>query len=478
MKNNKGITLIALIITILVMLILAGVAISMVIGEDGVINQAQNATIENLRVEIIEAAQLAYSGANIKNYENSDKSVIPNLVVDELKNNGYDIKDITTTTTTISEINLSKNKLDFKMKDAGSAINITYNEGNTIKTNYYASIEGKYYELTINSNKIELSETSTDINSLQTNIADEIEIISSDTNNEIIDISKTGNTLMITPKKIGTATITIRIKNKPELQQICTINVEEVTFSASQITSLDYGKEVTNYTVSGYTGKWQILYADNENIYLITKNVVNDPIYNNTSPYKAVKSNEYSQGNILLSDSIKYPAAAKWLSEYIKVKDTLKSSDGEAIQATLFMLDSTGVWNNVYRNEAYADYAIGSPTAEMIIESYNSGKTSGKKGLRIGNGYGYYFDNNAYHSMPSNSVWIVSNSSSNSYWISSPSGTSYNVLVFMNAYNEYIDDISYNNGYGYRPVVCLKNTVSLVSDSINADGITTSYKIK
>ena len=41
MKNNKGITMIALIITIIVMLILAGVALSFTIGEDGVINKAE-----------------------------------------------------------------------------------------------------------------------------------------------------------------------------------------------------------------------------------------------------------------------------------------------------------------------------------------------------------------------------------------------------------------------------------------------------
>ena len=43
MKNNKGITLIALIITIIVMLILAAVSINMVIGEDGIIKKSEEA---------------------------------------------------------------------------------------------------------------------------------------------------------------------------------------------------------------------------------------------------------------------------------------------------------------------------------------------------------------------------------------------------------------------------------------------------
>lgn len=41
MKNNKAITLISLIITIIVLLILAGVTINMVLGENGLINKAK-----------------------------------------------------------------------------------------------------------------------------------------------------------------------------------------------------------------------------------------------------------------------------------------------------------------------------------------------------------------------------------------------------------------------------------------------------
>lgn len=43
LKGQKGITLVALVITIIVLLILAGVTISLVIGENGIINHAKNA---------------------------------------------------------------------------------------------------------------------------------------------------------------------------------------------------------------------------------------------------------------------------------------------------------------------------------------------------------------------------------------------------------------------------------------------------
>ena len=53
MRNNKGITLIALVITIIVLIILAGISISILMGEDGLITKAkqgaqnyQNASVE------------------------------------------------------------------------------------------------------------------------------------------------------------------------------------------------------------------------------------------------------------------------------------------------------------------------------------------------------------------------------------------------------------------------------------------------
>ncbi len=45
LKEQKGITLVALVITIIVLLILAGVSISLVMGDNGVLTQAQGAVV-------------------------------------------------------------------------------------------------------------------------------------------------------------------------------------------------------------------------------------------------------------------------------------------------------------------------------------------------------------------------------------------------------------------------------------------------
>ena len=57
-KERKGITLIALVITIIVLLILAGVSIAMLTGENGILMQAQNAKAETEKASVIEQARL------------------------------------------------------------------------------------------------------------------------------------------------------------------------------------------------------------------------------------------------------------------------------------------------------------------------------------------------------------------------------------------------------------------------------------
>ncbi len=47
MKNQKGITLIALVITIIVLLILAGISIAMLTGDEGILTKASDSAVEN-----------------------------------------------------------------------------------------------------------------------------------------------------------------------------------------------------------------------------------------------------------------------------------------------------------------------------------------------------------------------------------------------------------------------------------------------
>lgn len=59
MKNQKGITLIALVITIIVLIILAGVSIAMLSGENGLLTKAKNVGSESAKGNLEEATKLA-----------------------------------------------------------------------------------------------------------------------------------------------------------------------------------------------------------------------------------------------------------------------------------------------------------------------------------------------------------------------------------------------------------------------------------
>ena len=68
MRTQKGITLVALVITIIVLLILAGVSISLVVGQNGVLNQASNAVVTNKAASVKEKVSTALASAETTYY--------------------------------------------------------------------------------------------------------------------------------------------------------------------------------------------------------------------------------------------------------------------------------------------------------------------------------------------------------------------------------------------------------------------------
>ena len=65
-KKENGITLIALVITIIVLLILAGVSIAMLTGQNGILTQANNAKVEQSHGAVKEGISLAYNEYQIE----------------------------------------------------------------------------------------------------------------------------------------------------------------------------------------------------------------------------------------------------------------------------------------------------------------------------------------------------------------------------------------------------------------------------
>ena len=73
MKENKGITLIALVITIIVLLILAGVSLRLVAGNEGILNRAESAVSKSNTESLKEEIELAISELRIAYYEDKEE---------------------------------------------------------------------------------------------------------------------------------------------------------------------------------------------------------------------------------------------------------------------------------------------------------------------------------------------------------------------------------------------------------------------
>ena len=84
MRNQKGITLIALVITIIVLLILAGVSIAMLTGDNGILTRANEAkedtavaeAVERINMELNAAYALVLSGDIGETFTDDDVSEI------------------------------------------------------------------------------------------------------------------------------------------------------------------------------------------------------------------------------------------------------------------------------------------------------------------------------------------------------------------------------------------------------------------
>mgnify|MGYP000770069582 CR=1 FL=1 len=86
--KNKGITLVAMVITIIVLLLLAGIAIASLCGNNGIVNRVKKAREEYNISEAKEKLELAISNLRIEEEgkgENLEKEDLPKID-DSIKN--------------------------------------------------------------------------------------------------------------------------------------------------------------------------------------------------------------------------------------------------------------------------------------------------------------------------------------------------------------------------------------------------------
>ena len=278
----------------------------------------------------------------------------------------------------------------------------------------------------------------------------------------------------------GTAKVVIANEN----------NITQNTINAAEVANhpvVYCGKEVTGYTCDNSAGvnKWKIYHSDGKNIYLIADNYITAeyiPTKDGATMTASSTTNAYYFEDTLLN---KYTGAASitdtnitpWLS-YLKSSYGGSDNTNKNMKATAYLLD-TEIWKG-FKNSTKAKYAIGAPTLDMFVASYNTRfakqietiaqETGYKLKFTDGDSYEYYlytFDYLTAHQYKDNYA--------NYMWLASPSANDSYCLMDV-YFNGIVDNYSYGNSdLGVRPLICLESGVSLEKQEVNGEIV---YNIK
>ncbi len=248
-KVEKGITLIALVITIIVLLILAGVSINLIAGNNGVINRATNAVDTNRKAVILEEAEMVLSGwqtdylVNKTPYEGRSETTASEAIVSctggkvtVTDNRGKIVFEASFSETTgLGEWN----EIEFNETDPNPSEKISVTGVTLSATNINLNVADKK-QLTVIVEPREATNKSVTWNS---------------DNKEVAIVSNDGE---ITVVGMGTATITVTTEDGNKKAQ-CTVIVETPYIHAGEylVDVVDIGMYVSGGSVNG--GNWRVL---------------------------------------------------------------------------------------------------------------------------------------------------------------------------------------------------------------------------
>ena len=245
-NKQNGITLIALVISIIVLLILAGVSIMTLAGDNGLLNRTVSAKDKTTLAEFREEARTEYLAQQIDKYSDGTATSYANLIQTLKDKNKYTIvPSPNSTNRTISSITLSANEGTISVGGTPLTIDVNIEYDPNEDGGDYLLVDGKYYAITESStNGLEVANEPTNMeagNQQPENVT--IAATPSDTN---ITTSISGNTITISPSENATKkTSTISVTVNDETFTNNTISVEVVKLS--KLKSLN----VSSLTIDG-----------------------------------------------------------------------------------------------------------------------------------------------------------------------------------------------------------------------------------
>ena len=502
-KQNRGVTLIALAVTIIVMLILAGATISILSGDSGIITNAKKSKKANEIASAEEEAKMLYLQKLQESQMNDEETPTLADIKEDLENKGYKIKTGLKVdgdgTTPISGIKLSSKSVILGQGNTQN-VEMTF-EGGYIGENYL-NIGDEYYLISLADKKISISRESSKITDV---VPVPANIIVTSSNSEAIDVKINGADITITGKGITSSTEKVMVKNGEQILAECKVMVLSTSDMKNVVEAKDiansadkteyYGKKVTNYQSNVEGIGYQIFHADNENIYLITETCLSDvtqaPKKENkgldkgkTQPCIISKdlANKYTNGIGTIANKSQ-GVLKKWLGKYLNNENANTSLGSKAVA---YMMD-TEIWNPLYVVDGIADYAIGGPTIEMIRDSWNSIATEDKKiscdvTSTISTGYGVKWakDTNYLEYLadfkPDKCTTIYKANTNNLAGIfvasTTPEGDEC-IFILNNQWGLCGPGYDVDAKYGFRPIICLNKETKLLktSDGLKVLGI-------
>ena len=305
-KNKKGITLIALVITIIVILILAGISISMLSQDNSILKQAGRAKEETEIKQIEEAIKIEYMnlvGTDLLNNGNSAtvEQAIENIIArNELKDRIVKMNGGSGTAT------LSTNTVIVGIASPNNMATITIETDDSAGSDYYAVISGKNYKILIDNEDVEIERIPTDFSEGESGSSGAATGVTvADTSKATASLSGDKKTITITGVAEGNTTITVEGINKTASIEVVS-SIAEVDLDGAIIPGTlgtGSGNTTLSFTNEQITqGNQSIATVTNEGVIKCgsktgtTTVKINGEVYRITSTAKTVSSSNVGNG--------------------------------------------------------------------------------------------------------------------------------------------------------------------------------------
>ena len=331
--KSRGITLIALVITIIVLLILAGVTIAALSGPNGILTNATKAKEETEKAEIEEQGNLIYTELLADNITGNGDEPTLDDVVNKLVEKGYEIIKVATSGGSVTGITISPNTLTLAPGEEGE-IGVTL-EGSSDGYSYYAVINGNKYLMTLESNGIKIADEKSEVEETGSEITAE-------SNNGDVTVKVENNKVKVTAGSSATGTATITIKYGT-FSKTCNVSIA--------IKPTDSSVADSSVTFSKAYGTIDVIWLDTEN------NIIENPEEPRTTS-EMTKVTWTKSGDTWQEDAT---AQTEWY-KYIGKDET--GDNTESKWANVKIDESYFVWipRYAYRITYYANKGDTTPT--------------------------------------------------------------------------------------------------------------------